>query len=261
MVQKSQVRSVNVEAISAETSAVGVTINLSNQTEGFTITGSAFADTITGSSAADFINGGAGDDILNGGDGNDTMIGGAGKNTFIGGDGIDTVTYASAKMALGINLQTTGPHGDIYSGIENLIGGMGGDTLIGTDGENKLEGREGNDTLLGGFGDDVLIGGMGNDILWGDFGPHLPGAGADTFVFETGGGNDHILDYVIGEDKLDFSNVAGVHSFSDLHFTYIDSPTTINGALIDWGVAGESVLVRHYSVEALQAHQSDFIFA
>jgi VCBS repeat-containing protein len=51
-----------VEAISAATAASGVTIMLSGQTEGFTITGSANNDTITGGRGADTITGGAGVD-------------------------------------------------------------------------------------------------------------------------------------------------------------------------------------------------------
>ena len=49
-----------VEAISAATAAAGVTIALSAQTEGFTITGSSGADTISGGSGNDNVAGGAG---------------------------------------------------------------------------------------------------------------------------------------------------------------------------------------------------------
>ncbi|MBR1251464.1 VCBS domain-containing protein [Bradyrhizobium sp. AUGA SZCCT0169] len=64
-------RIVNVEAVTASAAA---TINLSNQTEGFTITGSAGADNITGGSGNDTIAGGAGVDAINGGAGNDVII-------------------------------------------------------------------------------------------------------------------------------------------------------------------------------------------
>ena len=46
---------INVEAVSAATAAAGVTINLSAQSEGFSITGSGFADIITGGNDADTI--------------------------------------------------------------------------------------------------------------------------------------------------------------------------------------------------------------
>src|SRR5262249_28362904 len=46
---------VNVAAVSAAGASGGITIDLSNQSDGFAITGSAFADTITGSSGDDRI--------------------------------------------------------------------------------------------------------------------------------------------------------------------------------------------------------------
>jgi VCBS repeat-containing protein len=54
----------NVEAISASTAGSGVLIDLHNQSEGFTITGSAFADTIIASNGNDWITGGNGADII-----------------------------------------------------------------------------------------------------------------------------------------------------------------------------------------------------
>ena len=61
----------NIENV--ELTASGLVLNLSNQSEGFTIIGSAAADTITGSSGADTITGGAGADIIVGGGGGDTI--------------------------------------------------------------------------------------------------------------------------------------------------------------------------------------------
>ena len=68
---------VNVEAVSAATATSGVTINLHHQTEGFTITGSDYADTITG------------------GSGNDTITAGFKNVTVDAGQGSDTVTLAN----------------------------------------------------------------------------------------------------------------------------------------------------------------------
>jgi Ca2+-binding RTX toxin-like protein len=59
------------------------TVNLSNQSEAFTITGGIGKDTITGGKGADTINGGGADDIINGGPGADTLTGGKGADTFI----------------------------------------------------------------------------------------------------------------------------------------------------------------------------------
>ncbi len=70
------------------------------------------------------------------------------------------------------------------------------------------------DVLTGGSAADVLTGGSGSDILTGN-------AGADTFVFSgagantsgsTFGQNDTITDFVVGTDKLQFTNVNEVVS-------------------------------------------------
>ncbi|TKB77299.1 MAG: DUF4347 domain-containing protein [Nitrospira sp.] len=82
---------VNVEGVSAAGALAGVTIDLHNQTETFTITGSSSADTITGGSGVDTITGGDGADILSSGAGADKLNGGAGGDSFIGGDGSDIV--------------------------------------------------------------------------------------------------------------------------------------------------------------------------
>ena len=76
-----------VEAISAGTAAAGVTIMLSGQTEGFTITGSANNDTITGGRGAT-ITGGAGVDrfVFNSGSSPGTVGGSGDAGTITGYD-------------------------------------------------------------------------------------------------------------------------------------------------------------------------------
>ncbi len=86
----------NVEAVDASTAAAGVTVNLANQTENFTFTGSALADTFTGGAGADIVNGGAGVDTLNGGAGNDTVRGGLGNDILTGGLGNDIFGFDAA---------------------------------------------------------------------------------------------------------------------------------------------------------------------
>jgi Ca2+-binding RTX toxin-like protein len=58
-------------------------IDLSNQTEGFAITGAAGAETIIAGSGNDTIAGGDGADVLSGGAGNDQVTGGNGADQFI----------------------------------------------------------------------------------------------------------------------------------------------------------------------------------
>ena len=86
----------------------------------------------------------------------------------------------------------------IYGGSKNdfLVGGAGDDVLIGRQGNDTLLGGAGIDTLRGGQGNDTINGGDGNDILRG-------GAGSDRFIFTGTAGNDRILDFVSGTDKID----------------------------------------------------------
>ena len=79
---------VNIENITL--TATGTTLNLSNQTEGFNITGSSGADTITG---------GSGNDTITGGAGADTMTGGAGADRFVINTGDSTVTIGGSNNA------------------------------------------------------------------------------------------------------------------------------------------------------------------
>jgi Ca2+-binding RTX toxin-like protein len=121
-----------VEAISAATAGSGVTIMLSGQTEGFTITGSSGADTITGGSGNDNISAGAGADVITGGAGVDTLSGGAGNDTFnlanfAAGESIDGGADADAIVltnATTVNF-TTGT----ISNVETLTGSSGNDTV------------------------------------------------------------------------------------------------------------------------------------
>ena len=63
-------------------------------------------------------------------------------------------------------------------------------------GDDRVTGGDANDFLVGGAGNDRLIGGMGDDQLLG-------GAGSDTFVFRDTPGDDTIVDFVSGTDKID----------------------------------------------------------
>ncbi|WP_420468710.1 tandem-95 repeat protein [Panacagrimonas sp.] len=57
-------------------------INLTGQTEAFTINGNSAANQLTGGSGSDTINGDTGDDTLSGGAGGDSLDGGTGTNRF-----------------------------------------------------------------------------------------------------------------------------------------------------------------------------------
>ncbi len=156
--------------------------------------GTSGHDLLLGLGGNDILKGLAGDDVLRGGSGNDFFYGGAGGDSFVGGSGVDTVSYATSKekvvVDLGAVIVEYGAAGDTFSGIENLVGSADNDYLAGNAANNRLSGGAGYDTLKGGDGDDVLYGGKGWDTMYG-------GAGADAFY----GGNGFDSVYYTGETK------------------------------------------------------------
>ena len=105
------------------------------------------------------------------------------------------------------------------NGNDRLLGGVGRDTMFGDLGADRLFGRSGSDELIGGHGWDQLYGGKGHDTLIGQVGNDIShgGAGADHFVFHRGQGNDTILDFAIGQDKIVIGR--GASWFGQLDFT------------------------------------------
>ena len=161
----------------------------------------------------------AGDDDNNifGGNGNDTLEGRGGHDTLYGGEGNDIVSGQNGNDYL------SGDAGDdhLYGGLGNNIleGGSGNDDLSVEEGNNYLDGGTGNDQLAGGTGNDILLGREDHDHLFGRGGDDIlsggkgnnyvdGGTGKDTFVL-TRGGNDWILDFTVGEDKIAFGTASG----------------------------------------------------
>jgi len=102
---------VSIESILITPSGTtSVSLNLSNQQEGFIITASANGDTIIGGQGANTFNGSVGDDFIVGLAGNDTFNGFLGNDTLIGGGGTDLLrvfgTSASLNDATDAQLQT-----------------------------------------------------------------------------------------------------------------------------------------------------------
>jgi Ca2+-binding RTX toxin-like protein len=144
----------------------------------FTGTGS---DIVHGGRGDDWLDGQAGDDCLYGGKGNDTISANEGSDQLFGGDGKDTLVG--------------GP------GNDRIYGDAGRDSATGGLGDDWVFGGKDSDNLAGGAGNDFLSGGAGKDTLMGE-------AGCDTFEFAKGGGKDKVVDYVIGEDRIDLASIS-----------------------------------------------------
>ncbi len=168
-----------------------------------TLTGTGGADNLIGGAGDDTLNGLGGNDMLDGGAGADAMNGGVGNDVYyvenggdavteLSGQGTDTV-HSTIGYTLGANVENGVLDG---TAAADLTGNTLANMLTGNDSDNFLYGLGGNDTLVGGGGSDTLRGGVGADTLTG-------GAGADLFVFENGGGNDKVTDFVSGTDKID----------------------------------------------------------
>lgn len=143
---------------------------------------------------------------------------------------------------------------DFRSFAESLVATAANDSVQGFGGDDTIAGAAGADTLSGGDGADSLLGGAGTDSLFGDKGDDILAGGADKdfFVFgKTSGGNDIIVDFQYGLDKLRLLDGARVTSiaFRDTDFdgvndtvitlggtgqgtiTLLDVPTATNGGL------------------------------
>lgn len=115
----------------------------------------------------------------------------------------------------------------------------------------------GNDRITGGLDADFLVGGAGNDRLDGREGSDalLGGLGADVFVFSGQPGDDRVLDFVSGTDKID------LRAFDvDFH----DVETTASGAdtLVGVDLDGDSASDFQIRLVGVGAPaETDFVFA
>jgi Ca2+-binding RTX toxin-like protein len=137
----------------------------------------------------------------------------------VGGNDVIYASSRASRLAGDADVMQNTSRG----GADQLYGGSGGDVIFGdarildgstVGGNDVLRGRAGNDELFGDAadllgrsrgGNDDLYSGTGDDRLWGDgrLGPDARG-GNDVFHFAGSFGNDTILDYQDGKDRLMF---------------------------------------------------------
>jgi Ca2+-binding RTX toxin-like protein len=272
-----------IDTLDYSASTTGVSVDLwSNRVSGGEAEGDVIVgfEQIIGTSSNDilfagvvgrFIDAGQGNDWLAihagtalGGEGDDFIDSYAGAAVIDGGSGIDTVSYFHSEGGVRVNLTLTGAqqggfaHGDILSGIENLVGserfgdelignsldntltGLGGDDLInggsgadrlfggsGADrlhgglGDDAIHGEDGNDLLYGWGGDDIIFGGRGSDAIWSAAGNDTiyGGEARDIFIFEAGGGRDVIADFQDGIDRINIQQLNLNRAITQHNFT------------------------------------------
>ena len=216
----------------------GITINLANQSEGFTS-----------------ITGGMGDDTITGGKGNDTLLGSGGSNTFNVLSGKDTIldfnpdsndgdtlhvaSKATATIVLTQNLtQTNHITLDKTASLTILLNYDNDITSVdvswqetGSKGfviqNSKTQGvviigSDNADSIVAGAGGDTISSGLGNDTLIG-------GSGSDTFVFDSAINSktnvDKISGFTSGQDTIELlSSIFGgtttpaISSITDSNF-------------------------------------------
>jgi Ca2+-binding RTX toxin-like protein len=130
-------------------------------------------DSLYGGAGNDTIHGGAGNDTIAAADGDDTLDGGPGADFLSGWTGFDIVTYADYTVPVTVTIDGTANDGaagegdNVYTNVEEVIGGHGKDKLTGNSGTNFLFGGDDNDSLFGLGGNDVLNGQAGVDTVDG----------------------------------------------------------------------------------------------
>jgi Ca2+-binding RTX toxin-like protein len=185
--------------------------------------------------------GSTGADIFVGGSGNETFDGRAGADTINGGGGFDFVDYGDdpgrviVNLGAGTAIDGAGAR-DTITAVEGVRGSAQNDLLIGSALVNRLEGGAGSDTLRGGAGDDVLLG----------------GAGADFFqITGAGWGEDVVLDFADGVDRIAISGIPGVDEAADFTITQAGAATRI-------ALGGDAILLA--GVDAGDITDADFLF-
>lgn len=181
--------------------------NMVGSRAGDSLAGDNGANRLWGRDGADVLSGRGGNDILVGDAGNDVLLGGAGGDRLEGLAGRDTASYAEATSGVRADLNqpshNTGEAlGDVFLGIEDLVGSTFADTIVGDKASNRINGADGNDKLIGNAGNDRLAGSNGLDDLDGGVGNDLLEGGNGNDTLQGGVGNDTV-DGGSGADTVD----------------------------------------------------------
>ncbi|XP_068117817.1 uncharacterized protein [Hyperolius riggenbachi] len=220
-------------------------------------------DILYGSDGKDYLSGGAGDDQIHGGDGDDLILGEEGDDVIYPGPGADTVyggTGSDALLFLGdlstergvfVNLYLgygagADAEGDLYFGIENILGSSYDDILIGNDDDNYLNGGGGSDLIqpMGGY--DVLHGGEGRDVY------NLIDSTGTKMINNFAKDGKEDLIYVKESETLE---IIGLKSDSDREITFYynkESEPRLRVLLKNWYKSGD---YRHLQVKTYSRYK------
>mgnify|MGYP001079603400 CR=1 FL=1 len=144
-----------IENIDLSSSVFGLSINLGNQNEGFTIIGSFQGDTINGSEGDDVIIGFKGADVINGGGGKNRLL--------LSSTSTDLNNATDGQVS---KIQVVDLSGAVAVGVEvNLKNQLEDFLIIGSDKADTIVGGKGNDTILGFSVGDKVDGGDGVDRI------------------------------------------------------------------------------------------------
>jgi Ca2+-binding RTX toxin-like protein len=168
-------------------------------------------DTLNGTRKDDFINGGAGNDVINGGLGNDVLNGSFGQDTLYGDAGNDVIVFSGGSNVWDYTAvsATVGARGAYKNGIDMAAGGSGKDYFVFELPVSNFHGGEsyyptmpdlyGNATTLTPAGNyNPFLSQSQNATA---FSADLKSYNVSPLTFRT-----RILDFKVGEDKLDLSN-------------------------------------------------------
>ena len=193
-----------------------------------TIRGGQGDDTPRGFAEDDLIVGFAGDDLIRGQRGNDELRGSAGDDRIFGNGGDDRLLGNGGADEL------RGGGGDDFlkggGGSDRLIGSRGDDTIAGNGRNDELSGGSSSDELSGDGGDDRLEGGKGDDVLTG-------GRGANVFVFGASDGDDFLVDFQQGLDRI---AIVGSDGFEDLLIAQTGADVTVSFGATDVRVLNQT---------------------
>ena len=219
-------------------------------------------DTVTGTDGDDTIFPGTGNDTVYGLGGNDVFVvegDNPGWDNYFGGDGTDTVdgteaAYVGLGRSFGADNSIEVIRADVIRGYAwsdvwdfsntaldegvEIHSGGGHDTVTGTNEANSFFGGTGNDTLTGLAGNDVYEGGDGRDV----------------FVYSEG--DDRIVDFQIGSDRINLTALTDYTSFEDLSSVLSQED---EGSVLDFG--DEVGTLTLSDMESATLSDGDFIFA